>query len=93
MILSDLIYLLIFGVCCYWIKAIFNVATSKKSQNRGGRFCNKGKGTSKSLIRKELDNLLTQYKQGIITEQQYYKRANALIDKISDLYSDVVWTY
>ncbi|GGC06079.1 hypothetical protein GCM10011325_36210 [Dyadobacter sediminis] len=48
---------------------------------------------SKSQIKKELDNLLVQYNQGSISEQQYYERANPLIDKLSDLYSEVVWTY
>lgn len=93
MILIAIIYLPTFAVCCYWIKIIPDLFSSKESQHRPGEYYNKGMVASKSQIREKLDHLSDQYKQGVITREQYYKRANGLIDKLSDKYSDVVWAY
>lgn len=93
MILLDLICLLILGVVCYWVHYIATVITAKKSQNKRRLRATEKKEMSKSQVKKELDNLLAEYNQGHISEQQYYDRTNPLIDKLSDLYTDVAWTY
>lgn len=93
MILLDLICLLILGVVCYWVHYIATVIRAKKSQNKLKLRSTEKKKMSKSQVKKELDNLLAEYNQGRISEQQYYDRANPLIDKLSDLYTDVAWTF
>lgn len=89
----DLICLLILGVVCYWVNYLATVVTSNKGRNKRRLQAKQKKKMSKSQIKKDLDNLLVQYNQGIISEQQYYERANPLIDKLSDLYADVAWTF
>jgi hypothetical protein len=93
MILIELIYPMIFYNMLLLGQNHSRFVQSKKSQNRSGKNNNKGMVASKSQIREKLDQLSDQYKQGVITKEQYYKRANVLIDKISDKYSDVIWTY
>lgn len=93
MMLLDLLCLLILGVVCFWVHYLSTVLTSNKSRNKRRLRAKQKRKMSKSQIKKELDNLLVQYNQGSISEQQYYERANPLIDKLSDLYSEVVWTY
>ncbi len=93
MILLDLLCLLVLGILCFWVYYLSTVLTSNKNRNKRRRRAKQNRKMSKSEIKSELDNLLVQYNQGYISEQQYYDKANPLIDKLSDLYSEVAWTY
>lgn len=93
MILFDLMCLLILGVFCFWVNYIATGITARKRRSKGKQRPKQEKKMSKSEIKKELDNLLVQYNQGIISEQQYLERADPLIGKLSDLYSESVRTY
>ena len=93
MILSDLLCLSVSGILCYQAKCITKVILAKKNLKNCKRRRSQDQKISKSHIKRDLDNLLAQYNRGIISKQQYYDLSNPLIDKLSDLYSDVVWTY
>ncbi|MCF2505175.1 hypothetical protein L0663_17400 [Dyadobacter sp. CY107] len=91
--LFDLICLLILGVFCFWVNYIVTLTTSRKRWNKGKLRSKQEKKMSKAEIKKELDNLLVQYNQETINEQQYRDRADPLIGKLSDQYSEAVRTY
>lgn len=86
MILLDLMCLLILGVFCLGVNYIVTLTTSRKRRNKGKLRSKQEKKMSKSEIKKELDNLLVQYNQGTINEQQYFDQADPLIGKLSDQY-------
>ncbi|SDF58466.1 hypothetical protein SAMN04487996_111200 [Dyadobacter soli] len=89
-LLLDLLSVLFLGITCFAVNHLVGGWKSRIRRRKVEIRVQSTKKRKRSLIEKELDYLLLQYNQGLLTEQQYHQMTNSLIDKLIELESPPV---
>jgi DNA-binding helix-hairpin-helix protein with protein kinase domain len=84
-LLLDLLCVLVLGIGCQIVNHFAAIWMSRKRRRSLARRENLRRKNTGLKIKMELDELLSQYQQGKLSEQQYLDKANPLIDKLADL--------
>ncbi|WP_138991398.1 hypothetical protein [Larkinella sp. C7] len=84
MILFILLTTLAVGIFCFMVGQYWERKRDKRLKNKI-HLGNTGMDAGYRRIKKELDQLLQLYKQGALSEEEYFLRTDALIDELARL--------
>ncbi len=86
----DLLSVLFLGISCFAINHFIGEWKSRIRRQKREVRAQSNKKRKRSHIEKDLDYLLLQYNQGLLSEQQYHQMTNSLIDKLIELDASVI---